>query len=464
LSTLSLSTLSKKLSQYNLSFTGDSIDSTSSIDSVSKQQEINLSLSISATTETATVDHESQTSQHHQEQRFHGQIPVIPRPNLLPRPSPSPSQINLNRVPHNRSMRIPSPTKQGFMMKSSSSAFSSPGIQYHKNNVSPTVHAVSPVPSIIASECSESTWNTSFQSHTPSFNYNHIGDVESGRTKQGSGGANSFVQNLSLQASSSSPLTVTTPISPEQYYFTPVHNGMNDRNSLPYYPEDTNRQADNGVGSARPGGYFPQCREVPNSIYMTGLNAQMNYGYTRYANQMQSQMHSTRPGSFHKVHPNPMSNYNVPMYCHPTNDSFEKRSSVPKMVSTQSNSTYLAATVKKGKHIESPVRLRKVSVDSFDSSLSTLQTSSSDENNSCSSPLPQNLKGDPHRQAKVKTELCLHYARGKECPFGSRCNYAHGEDELKYKKLHELERAGLVEDINVYRTHPCPSWVATGAW
>ena len=58
---------------------------------------------------------------------------------------------------------------------------------------------------------------------------------------------------------------------------------------------------------------------------------------------------------------------------------------------------------------------------------------------SCPSPLPQNLKGDPHRQAKVKTELCIHYARGKICPFGSRCNYARGEDELKYTKLFDVQ-------------------------
>lgn len=80
------------------------------------------------------------------------------------------------------------------------------------------------------------------------------------------------------------------------------------------------------------------------------------------------------------------------------------------------------------------------------------------------SPLPQNLKGDPHRQAKVKTELCLNFSRGLRCQFGPRCNYAHGEHELKYTKLFELNRAGLVTDIGAYRAFPCFSWVATGAW
>lgn len=49
------------------------------------------------------------------------------------------------------------------------------------------------------------------------------------------------------------------------------------------------------------------------------------------------------------------------------------------------------------------------------------------DSDGAATPIPQNLKGDPHRQAKVKTELCKFYIEGCECPFGSRCNYAHGE-------------------------------------
>lgn len=80
------------------------------------------------------------------------------------------------------------------------------------------------------------------------------------------------------------------------------------------------------------------------------------------------------------------------------------------------------------------------------------------------SPLPQNLRGDPNRQAKVKTELCRSFSLGLSCPFGTRCNYAHGEDELKYTTLFELKRADLVSDIESYRAFPCFSFVATGAW
>lgn len=80
-----------------------------------------------------------------------------------------------------------------------------------------------------------------------------------------------------------------------------------------------------------------------------------------------------------------------------------------------------------------------------------------------SAPLPQNLRGDPFRSAKVKTELCRHHNTKKGCAFGDKCNYAHGEHELKFNKLMDLERERLI-DVEVFRTHPCFSWIATGAW
>mmetsp|Transcript_25441 Transcript_25441/g.55581 ORF Transcript_25441/g.55581 Transcript_25441/m.55581 type:complete len:955 (-) Transcript_25441:277-3141(-) len=79
-----------------------------------------------------------------------------------------------------------------------------------------------------------------------------------------------------------------------------------------------------------------------------------------------------------------------------------------------------------------------------------------------STPLPQNLRGDPFRSAKVKTELCRNFMSGKVCQFGDKCNYAHGEHELKYTKLLHLENAGLV-DVEIFRTRPCITWMATGA-
>ena len=85
------------------------------------------------------------------------------------------------------------------------------------------------------------------------------------------------------------------------------------------------------------------------------------------------------------------------------------------------------------------------------------------DRNASVTPPPQNLKGDPRRQNKVKTELCLYYLKDVPCPFGERCNYAHGWDELRFKKLKDLERNGLVPNASQYRTHPCLSWITTGS-
>lgn len=110
---------------------------------------------------------------------------------------------------------------------------------------------------------------------------------------------------------------------------------------------------------------------------------------------------------------------------------------------------------------------------SFDTSLASMTQSTNNPNTTSSStasiaddlksPLPQNLRGDPFRSAKVKTELCRYFNTSKGCIFGDKCNYAHGEQELKFNKLIDLEMAGLV-DVEVFRTHPCFTWVATGAW
>ena len=69
---------------------------------------------------------------------------------------------------------------------------------------------------------------------------------------------------------------------------------------------------------------------------------------------------------------------------------------------------------------------------------------------------------DSARKQRIKTELCTHYEAGKGCPFGERCTYAHGEKELQKTKLMDLQRAGLVEDVETYRTKPCFTWVSTG--
>lgn len=75
-----------------------------------------------------------------------------------------------------------------------------------------------------------------------------------------------------------------------------------------------------------------------------------------------------------------------------------------------------------------------------------------------------NPADDPNRKQRLKTELCMHYRKGKKCPFGERCTYAHGEEELQLTKLMDMQRAGLIEDFESYRTKPCWTFVATGSW
>ncbi|KAL7461607.1 hypothetical protein ACHAXS_002024, partial [Conticribra weissflogii] len=79
-------------------------------------------------------------------------------------------------------------------------------------------------------------------------------------------------------------------------------------------------------------------------------------------------------------------------------------------------------------------------------------------------PTPQNLADNPERLAKVKTELCAYYEKGKRCPWGDRCNYAHGEHELKFKysTLILMEKAGQIANAKTHLSRPCFTWVSTG--
>lgn len=80
-----------------------------------------------------------------------------------------------------------------------------------------------------------------------------------------------------------------------------------------------------------------------------------------------------------------------------------------------------------------------------------------------SSPAPQNLRGDPFRKSKIKTELCRNYMANGTCQYADQCNYAHGIDDLKFQTLLELDNGG-VTDVEIYRTRACFTWVATGSW
>eukprot|EP00985_Skeletonema_marinoi_P021859 scaffold13642_cov86-Skeletonema_marinoi.AAC.1 len=83
------------------------------------------------------------------------------------------------------------------------------------------------------------------------------------------------------------------------------------------------------------------------------------------------------------------------------------------------------------------------------------------------SPTPQNLKDNPERLAKVKTEMCRYYELGglKNCPWGDKCNYAHDKLELKFNHttLTLMERSGQIANAKTFLSHPCMTWISTGA-
>eukprot|EP00984_Skeletonema_dohrnii_P032218 scaffold25888_cov174-Skeletonema_dohrnii-CCMP3373.AAC.1 len=83
------------------------------------------------------------------------------------------------------------------------------------------------------------------------------------------------------------------------------------------------------------------------------------------------------------------------------------------------------------------------------------------------SPTPQNLKDNPERLAKVKTEMCRYYELGglKNCPWGDKCNYAHGKHELKFNHttVELMERSGQIANAKTYLSRPCMTWISTGA-
>merc|ERR1719373_1470343 len=51
---------------------------------------------------------------------------------------------------------------------------------------------------------------------------------------------------------------------------------------------------------------------------------------------------------------------------------------------------------------------------------------------------------------KFKTEMCVKFQQLGACPYGTRCNFAHGEDELRSLSRHPL-----------YKTRPCIPFIQT---
>lgn len=81
--------------------------------------------------------------------------------------------------------------------------------------------------------------------------------------------------------------------------------------------------------------------------------------------------------------------------------------------------------------------------------------------------LPKVFHGSRSNSSKnYKTELCKNYIEGKvNCPYGDRCNYAHGENELRgFKSPTEMKDEGVIDNAETYCRLPCFDHMATGSW
>lgn len=80
-------------------------------------------------------------------------------------------------------------------------------------------------------------------------------------------------------------------------------------------------------------------------------------------------------------------------------------------------------------------------------------SSSAHSSNSCSLGFSKTLKSNAKslNTQLYKTELCLLYMKTNVCPYGSKCQFAHGESELK-----------RVERPSNWRSKPCANWTRYG--
>jgi len=260
-----------------------------------------------------------------------------------------------------------------------------------------------------------------------------------------------------------SPLhAITTPKNTDsptgQYYFTPQQSMDSTMAMTPRLSHYSSDMSASKHLPTHPSSYNqrhyqlppPQCTSTP---YLTPVEAKVEH--IVYTHRQQQEASPRQPGSSSGV--TSVSNF----YCQPIthrsqpaefpenphtliNQSEYDRIEFPPLPSlpTVVSSSTINSCSKSPQHIETPSSVNAPPM------------------------IPQSFKNDVHRQKKVKTELCKYYLNGSvsKCPFGSKCNYAHGEKELKYSTLHEMKHAGLVEDVNIYRTHPCFSFVSAGAW
>jgi hypothetical protein len=75
----------------------------------------------------------------------------------------------------------------------------------------------------------------------------------------------------------------------------------------------------------------------------------------------------------------------------------------------------------------------------------------------------QRFRDDPEKKSSIKTEMCKFIILNQECEFGSKCNFAHDESELRCKTILERHEQGLI-DKETFRTKPCLAHISTGSW
>ena len=295
--------------------------------------------------------------------------------------------------------------------------------------------ASSPVPSLVSSEYEESPYSRrSLDWNSPPI---------SRRSSTRSGYATPFAEINEFEAGNMSSFASPPPSSSHSsYYFTPVNE------EGPRFPVFHSPEASNQASNQSNNDSFPASGFESNPHFSPNLHRA-------------SQKQMTTPVAPSK------NTFMIPALSPEPTEVREKRASTDMLSTPRSLEHSYLSTVVKGK--ENPKNkwnvVGKCSASPYSCSSPKIHRARlSMESQSGGSHLPQNLKGDPHRQAKVKTELCAFFSKGKKCPFGSKCNYAHGDHELKYTTLMEMDKAGLVVDIDSYRAYPCFSWVCTGAW
>lgn len=263
-----------------------------------------------------------------------------------------------------------------------------------------------------------------------------------------------------------SPLCYTNNSNPSpspRYFFTPINENEREevstfQTAVQYYDQSRSASAlpsETPMTFAKPGYTSPLAIPDVTQSPLSGAYLNPTFSSINHGN-------GNRSNGFHP---------SLQQMCSPCNmgKGIEKTllTSLP-----QANQRFVSTVPRMLEAGSPPHYTRRMRSDSeSNSSRGTTRSSASSRSSSTysstsleqSQHMPQNMKGDLLRQAKVKTELCLYFLRGTKCPFGPRCNYAHGESELKYTTLVDLQKAGLIEDVNTYRAHPCFSWVATGA-